>query len=84
MPDERPPDAREMGINLTLAQVGVEMVVPMIVGLVIDYLAGCLPWATLAGLGLGAVGGIAHLVMLSNQQDALQREKKKGEREGQP
>jgi F0F1-type ATP synthase assembly protein I len=76
MPDGRPPDAREMGIYFTLAQVGVEMVMPLIVGLVIDRWVGWGPWAMLGGTVLGFVGGIAHLVILSKQQDAGQRDKK--------
>jgi F0F1-type ATP synthase assembly protein I len=75
MPDDGPPDAREQGIYFTLAQVGVEMVVPLIVGLVIDHYAAWGPWATLAGMVLGFVGGITHIVLLSNKQDAVLRKK---------
>jgi F0F1-type ATP synthase assembly protein I len=76
MPGNRPPDAREMGIYFTLAQVGLEMVMPLIVGLVIDHWAGWGPWATLGGMVLGFVGGITHIVMLSNKQEAAMRNKK--------
>jgi F0F1-type ATP synthase assembly protein I len=70
MPDSRPPDARELGYYFALAQVGVEMVVPLIVGLVIDYYADWGPWATIGGTILGFVGGVVHLVALANQQEA--------------
>jgi F0F1-type ATP synthase assembly protein I len=76
MPDDRRPDAREMGIYFTLAQVGLEMVAPLIAGLVIDHFAGWGPWATLAGMVLGFVGGITHIVVLSNKQEAGWRNKK--------
>jgi hypothetical protein len=76
MPDGAPPDPREMGIYLTLAQVGLEMVAPLIAGLVIDYFAGWGPWATLGGMLLGFVGGITHIVVLSNKQEAAMRNKK--------
>jgi len=77
MPDKRPPDAREMGFNFTLAQVGVEMVVPLIVGLVIDRYANTSPWFTISGVILGFVGGVTHIVVLTNQQEAARRDKNK-------
>jgi F0F1-type ATP synthase assembly protein I len=77
MPGERPPDMREMGIYFTLAQVGVEMVVPLVVGLVIDYYAGTMPWLTMAGMVVGFVGGIVHIVVLANQQEAARRDRNK-------
>jgi F0F1-type ATP synthase assembly protein I len=73
MPDDQQPDTREMGIYLTLAQVGVEMVVPLFVGLIIDYYAGWGPWGLIAGTILGFVGGIAHIIMLANKQEAARR-----------
>jgi F0F1-type ATP synthase assembly protein I len=76
MPDDRPSDARELGIYVTLAQVGLEMVAPLIVGLVIDYYAAWGPWATVSGTILGFVGGMAHIVILSKQQEAELRKKK--------
>jgi F0F1-type ATP synthase assembly protein I len=77
MPDGGPPDARELGIYFTLAQVGVEMVAPLIVGLVIDYYADWGPWATIGGTVLGFVGGITHIVLLSNKHEAMLRNQKK-------
>ncbi len=78
MPGQRPPDdSRELGIYLTLAQVGVEMVAPMIVGLIVDHYAGTSPWLTVAGLILGFVGGLSHIVLLTKKQDAARRKKDK-------
>ena len=73
MPDSRPPDAREMGYYLTLAQVGLEMVAPLILGLVIDSYAGTTPWLTLAGVVLGFVGGVTHIIVVTNKHDAAAR-----------
>lgn len=67
---------RELGIYFTLAQVGVEMVVPLLVGLVIDHYAAWGPWATVGGMIVGFVGGISHIVLLSNRQNSLQNKKK--------
>jgi F0F1-type ATP synthase assembly protein I len=77
MTDGRPPDPREMGVYFTLAQVGLEMVAPLFVGLVIDYYADWGPWATIGGTVFGFVGGITHIVLLSNKQDAILRQQKK-------
>ena len=45
-----------------LAQVGTEMVAPLIVGLVLDFQLDTKPWLTLAGVVLGFAGGLYHLV----------------------
>ena len=79
MPDEQPSERRELGLNLTLAQVGLEMVAPLVAGLMIDYFAGTLPWLTLAGIVFGFVGGITHIVALTNKQNAARRNKDKPE-----
>jgi F0F1-type ATP synthase assembly protein I len=76
MPEEQPPDQRELGLNLTLAQVGVEMVTPLIVGLMVDHYAGTRPWFTIIGVILGFVGGLTHIVLLANRQEVVRREKK--------
>jgi F0F1-type ATP synthase assembly protein I len=73
MPDERTPDAREMGYYLSLAQVGVEMVAPLIVGVVIDSYLDTTPWFLIAGTVVGFVGGIWHIVLLANKPDAARR-----------
>ncbi len=68
-----PPSSRELGYYFALAQVGGEMVVPMIVGIFLDYYLNWTPWATVIGLAVGAVGGMTHLVLMSKQHDAEQR-----------
>jgi F0F1-type ATP synthase assembly protein I len=71
-------DQREMGYHLALAQVGLEMVAPLVIGLVIDWLVGTMPWFAMGGLVLGFVGGLTHLVLLSKKHDAMTR-KDRGE-----
>ena len=66
------PDSRQLGKFMALGQVGIEMVAPIVLGLVLDHAFGWLPWATVIGAVLGLVGGIAHLFALakgSNGQD---------------
>ena len=66
---EGPPDSREFGHYLSLAQVGLEMVVPLVVGVWLDYALGWKPWATLAGVAFGFIGGLMHLIVLSNRHN---------------
>lgn len=64
--DERP-DSKEMGYYFTLATVGLEMVVPIGVGMVLDYYLNWRPWGAAAGAVLGLAGGLYHLIALSNR-----------------
>jgi F0F1-type ATP synthase assembly protein I len=64
------PDRKEMGRYVALGQIGMEMAVPIIVGLALDHYFGWTPWAAVAGAVLGLVGGFAHLIHLLNQMDA--------------
>ncbi len=64
------PDRKEMGRYLALSQIGLEMVVPIVVGLVVDHYLGWTPWASVAGAVLGMCGGLVHLVHLLNKMDA--------------
>lgn len=56
-----------MGLYFTLAQVGMEMVAPLVGGLFLDDQFGWTPWATVIGAALGLVGGLVHLVMILNR-----------------
>ncbi len=67
-----PPEDRErrrLGIYLTISQVGMEMVVPGVVGLWLDNTFNWLPWATITGVVLGFVLGITHLTVLMKKSD---------------
>jgi F0F1-type ATP synthase assembly protein I len=77
VPEEQPPDARELGVYFTLGQVGFEIVVPLIVGLIIDNYAHTSPWFTVSGIILGFVGSITHIVLLTNRQEASRRKNNK-------
>jgi F0F1-type ATP synthase assembly protein I len=69
-------DRRELGIYFAMAQAGIEMVVPLGVGLWLDHALGSSPWATIGGMILGFVGGTAHLIVLAQRRD--EQSKKKG------
>ncbi|HLN31890.1 MAG TPA: AtpZ/AtpI family protein [Gemmataceae bacterium] len=62
-------DHKELGFYFALGQVGLEMVVPIVIGIAIDTYLNWTPWATVSGAVLGLFGGLAHLVILLNQQD---------------
>jgi F0F1-type ATP synthase assembly protein I len=64
------PDRNEMGRYIALSQIGMEMVAPIVAGLLIDYYLGCKPWGLVAGAVLGLVGGLLHLVHLLNKMDS--------------
>ncbi len=65
-----PKESRELGRYLALGQVGLEMVVPIAVGLAADRYFGCGPWGLIVGAVLGLGGGLAHLVHQANKMNA--------------
>jgi F0F1-type ATP synthase assembly protein I len=79
MPKDEGSDSRDDRFYYTLANVGLEMVAPMLLGLAIDLYIGWTPLLTVIGLVAGFVGGIAHLVALSNKHDRLMQDRKRPE-----
>lgn len=66
---ERPPDAKELGHYFALAQVGLEMVVPIVIGLWLDNTFAWGSWGVVSGAVLGLVLGLVHLVALQQRQE---------------
>lgn len=66
---DRQDERRRLGLYLALAQCGTEMVVPLVVGFLLDRYLGTLPWLTVAGALLGFVGGLTHMVVILNKLD---------------
>ncbi|HXG13276.1 MAG TPA: AtpZ/AtpI family protein [Gemmataceae bacterium] len=60
---------REFGYYVSLAQVGLEMVAPVGIGIALDHYLGWSPWATIGGAVFGLIGGVAHLIALTNRRD---------------
>jgi F0F1-type ATP synthase assembly protein I len=69
---EGPPNPREFGTYVELAQVGMEMVAPLGVGLALDFYLHWSPWGAVTGAILGLVAGIGHLVSILNRHDQSQ------------
>ncbi len=70
------PDSKELRFYLALAQVGTEMVAPLLLGLLLDWLFGWLPWATVIGAVLGFVGGMMHMISMLSKHDRDEAERK--------
>jgi F0F1-type ATP synthase assembly protein I len=70
MPEGPPDERREMGYYFALAQVGMEFVAPILLGVLLDRSVwNWAPWGLIGGAVLGFVGGLTHLIMLANQQN---------------
>jgi len=52
-----------------LGQVGLEMVAPIVLGLVLDNQLDWAPWGVVVGAVLGLALGLFHLVWLSNRPE---------------
>jgi F0F1-type ATP synthase assembly protein I len=61
-------DGKEFGRYVAISQVGLEMVGPIILGLLVDHWCRTEPWGTVIGAGVGLVGGLAHLIHLANKE----------------
>jgi ATP synthase protein I len=64
------PDRRQLGTYYAIAQVGIEMVVPIGLGWWADQQLGSAPWLLVVGVVLGFVLGIWHLVVLTRNNEA--------------
>lgn len=60
-------DPKQVGRYFAIAQVGMEMAMPVAAGAVLDYLLNWAPWAMIAGAVLGFTAGIIHLVALTKR-----------------
>ncbi|MCS7014528.1 MAG: AtpZ/AtpI family protein [Gemmatales bacterium] len=55
---------REVGRYFALAQVGLEMALPIAVGAWLDYRWGTMPWLVITGVIVGFAVGMIHLWLL--------------------
>jgi F0F1-type ATP synthase assembly protein I len=66
MPDQET-NRRETYRAFALGQVGLEMVAPMIIGVILDRTFDWTPWGTVVGFVLGFIGGFLHLLTILKQ-----------------
>jgi F0F1-type ATP synthase assembly protein I len=64
-----PPNPREFGTYVEIAQVGMEMVAPLGIGLALDFYLHWSPWGVVVGAVLGLIAGVGHLVAILNRHD---------------
>lgn len=70
---EQPSKSRAMGYVIALSQVGMEMVVPIVLGVLLDNWLGTVPWLLIGGVLLGLFGGLLHLIAILNKMDRAQK-----------
>jgi F0F1-type ATP synthase assembly protein I len=64
MTDPTPADQRKLARLAAIGQIGMEMAVPVGVGVGLDFWWGTLPWCTIIGALLGPILGFIHLMAL--------------------
>ena len=64
---DNPWNAKEFGYFMSIGQVGMEMVIPIAIGVALDRYLDWTPWAAISGAVLGFVGGLIHLIALANR-----------------
>jgi ATP synthase protein I len=70
-PDQQ--DSRELGYYFALAQVGLEMAAPLLLGAWLDRWLEWGPWGLIGGAVMGFAGGLFHLVSMVQSHDAKQK-----------
>jgi F0F1-type ATP synthase assembly protein I len=63
------PQRRQTNLYMAISQVGMEMVAPIVVGVILDRALGTSPWIMVGGTLFGFVGGMMHLIALVNRLD---------------
>jgi F0F1-type ATP synthase assembly protein I len=58
-----------MAFYWSMSQVGLEMVVPVGVGIALDRYLHWAPWGVIVGAVLGLVVGLVHLVTILNRHE---------------
>ena len=67
-----PQDPKKLGLMFAIGQVGMEMVVPIVAGLALDYYSEkTAPWGILGGVFLGFAGGLIHLFAIVKRLEKL-------------
>jgi F0F1-type ATP synthase assembly protein I len=66
-----------MGYYLALAQVGMEMAFPALLGYWLDDWLGTTPWITSSAAVFGFIAGMLHLIMILRQKERDERSDKK-------
>jgi F0F1-type ATP synthase assembly protein I len=71
------PTPREMGYYAALAQIGLEMVLPAILGYYVDGWLGTTPWIMVAAAVFGFAASLIHLFAILRQKERDESSDKK-------
>lgn len=71
------PTPREMGYYMALAQIGMEMVLPIVAGFYLDEWLGTTPWITSVAAVVGFSSGMVHLILILRQKERDESSDKK-------
>jgi F0F1-type ATP synthase assembly protein I len=72
----REPTARELGYYVALAQTGIEMVVPAVIGFYLDDWLDTTPWITCFAAAFGFAAGLTHLIVILKKKEREESETK--------
>jgi len=67
--DDRSSESKVWALYVSIGQIGLEMVVPIALGLLLDRWLGTLPWIGVAGVFIGFFGGLFHLLKMVEKID---------------
>lgn len=71
------PTPRDMGYYAALGMIGVEMVVPIVGGVLLDSWLDTAPWFTATTAVVGFAGGLFHLMAILKQKERDESSDKK-------
>ncbi len=63
------PTPRELGHYGALAQIGLEMVLPAVLGVYLDQWLDTVPWVTVVLAVAGFTAGLMHLLAILNKKE---------------
>jgi len=66
---DRSSPEHDVGFYYALAYSGLEMVAPIAIGVYLDNRFGWSPWATVIGVVVGLVGGMAHMLLMLKRHE---------------
>ena len=78
---EAPRSSRSMAYVIALGQVGMEMVVPIALGVIADRWWGTTPWLMTVGVVAGLLGGLVHMIALLRRLDRAERTAKRAKKQ---
>jgi F0F1-type ATP synthase assembly protein I len=64
-----PQNQKAFSRYLGMSQAGLEMVVPIGIGVAVDWYWNTGPWGAIVGAVLGFGGGLTHLIYMSQKKD---------------